>query len=81
MWASKWNDRAYYSCKKAGIGQEFVQMAVLVQRLVEAEYAFVVGCSSHASSYSLIAAPRLLLPAQRLPSRPPPRVVLLGQLS
>ena len=42
MWASKWNDRAYYSCKKAGIGQEFVQMAVLVQRLVEAEYAFVI---------------------------------------
>merc|ERR1712216_178204 len=42
VWASKWNDRAYYSCKKAGIGQEFVQMAVLVQRLVEAEYAFVI---------------------------------------
>lgn len=42
VWASKWNDRAYYSCKKANIGVEFVQMAVLVQRLVEAEYAFVI---------------------------------------
>jgi len=41
VWASKWNDRAWYSCKKAGIGAEYVQMAVLVQRLVEAEYAFV----------------------------------------
>jgi alpha-glucan,water dikinase len=54
VWASKWNDRAYYSCKKAGIGVEFVQMAVLVQRLVEAEYAFVihtVNPSSNDSSY------------------------------
>eukprot|EP00292_Cryptomonas_paramecium_P002089 CAMPEP_0113682442 /NCGR_PEP_ID=MMETSP0038_2-20120614/12666_1 /TAXON_ID=2898 /ORGANISM="Cryptomonas paramecium" /LENGTH=1530 /DNA_ID=CAMNT_0000601513 /DNA_START=87 /DNA_END=4675 /DNA_ORIENTATION=- /assembly_acc=CAM_ASM_000170 len=42
VWASKWNDRAFYSCKKAAIGQQHVQMAVLVQRLVEAEYAFVV---------------------------------------
>jgi len=42
VWASKWNDRAYFSCSKAGIGIEFVQMAVLVQRLVEAEYAFVL---------------------------------------
>jgi len=42
VWASKWNDRAFYSCRKAGIGQQHVQMAVLVQRLVEAEYAFVV---------------------------------------
>eukprot|EP00290_Baffinella_frigidus_P019788 CAMPEP_0180204622 /NCGR_PEP_ID=MMETSP0987-20121128/8521_1 /TAXON_ID=697907 /ORGANISM="non described non described, Strain CCMP2293" /LENGTH=1488 /DNA_ID=CAMNT_0022160147 /DNA_START=98 /DNA_END=4564 /DNA_ORIENTATION=+ len=42
VWASKWNDRAWYSCKKAGIGVEYVQMAVLVQRLVESEYAFVI---------------------------------------
>ena len=42
VWASKWNVRAFYSCKKSGIEQQYVQMAVLVQRLVEAEYAFVV---------------------------------------
>jgi len=42
VWASKWNDRAYFSCKKANIGAQHVQMAVLVQRLVEAEYAFVI---------------------------------------
>mmetsp|Transcript_43979 Transcript_43979/g.104093 ORF Transcript_43979/g.104093 Transcript_43979/m.104093 type:complete len:1491 (+) Transcript_43979:153-4625(+) len=42
VWASKWNDRAYFSCKKANIGAEHVQMAVLVQRLVEADYAFVI---------------------------------------
>lgn len=26
VWASKWNDRAFYSCKKAGIGAHHVQV-------------------------------------------------------
>mmetsp|Transcript_44327 Transcript_44327/g.72138 ORF Transcript_44327/g.72138 Transcript_44327/m.72138 type:complete len:1178 (+) Transcript_44327:202-3735(+) len=42
VWASKWNDRAYISTKKAGIEQSEVVMAVLVQEVVEAEYAFVI---------------------------------------
>jgi len=42
VWASKWNDRAYYASKKAGINQEQIHMAVLVQRMVEAEYSFVI---------------------------------------
>ncbi|EKX44106.1 hypothetical protein GUITHDRAFT_72452 [Guillardia theta CCMP2712] len=42
VWASKWNERAYWSCKKSNIPVHQVQMAVLIQRLVEAEYAFVI---------------------------------------
>eukprot|EP00741_Cyanophora_paradoxa_P017205 tig00000202_g16617.t1 len=42
VWASKWNDRAYMSTKKAGIDMTEVIMAVLVQEVVEAEYAYVI---------------------------------------
>jgi alpha-glucan,water dikinase len=33
VWASKWNDRAYYSCKKANIGQQHVQVFLSVPGL------------------------------------------------
>ncbi len=42
MWASKYNDRAYYSLRKAGLDFDSVRMAVLVQRVVPAQYAFVI---------------------------------------
>ncbi|HID98368.1 MAG TPA: hypothetical protein EYP57_09325, partial [Thermodesulfobacteriaceae bacterium] len=42
IWASKWNERAYWSRKKWGIGHESLIMAVLVQEVVDAEYAFVI---------------------------------------
>eukprot|EP00898_Chlorokybus_atmophyticus_P008483 jgi/Chlat1/8636/Chrsp86S08014 len=42
VWASKWNDRAVMSCAKAGISHDDLTMAVLVQEIVPAEYAFVV---------------------------------------
>lgn len=42
VWASSWNDRAYHACRRAGIQPSDVAMAVLVQRIVPAEYSFVV---------------------------------------
>lgn len=42
MWASKYNDRAYYSLRKVGLNFNDVRMAVLVQQVVHAKYAFVI---------------------------------------
>jgi len=42
VWASKWNDRAYFSREARGFPHDAVQMAVLMQEVVEAEYAFVL---------------------------------------
>jgi len=42
VWASKWNDRAYLSRRARGIPHESLFMAVLIQEVVPAEYAFVI---------------------------------------
>ena len=42
VWASKWNERAYLSRKARGIPHEDILMAVLIQQVVDAEYAFVI---------------------------------------
>mmetsp|Transcript_19942 Transcript_19942/g.51852 ORF Transcript_19942/g.51852 Transcript_19942/m.51852 type:complete len:1521 (-) Transcript_19942:995-5557(-) len=42
VWASKYNDRAYISLRKIGLSFDDVRMAVLVQRVVPAHYAFVI---------------------------------------
>jgi alpha-glucan, water dikinase len=42
VWASKYTDRAYLSTRKVGIPFDGVRMAVLVQRVVPATYAFVI---------------------------------------
>src|SRR5438552_6206273 len=42
VWASKWNDRAYLSRNARGIAHEDLFMAVLIQQVIEAEYAFVI---------------------------------------
>jgi len=42
VWASKWNDRACLSRKRMGIPHENLAMAVLVQQVVPADYAFVI---------------------------------------
>ena len=42
VWASQWNDRAYFSRQARGFSHDAVQMAVLIQEVVEAEYAFVL---------------------------------------
>ena len=42
VWASKWNDRAYLSRRALGLSHENLTMAVLIQEVVEADYAFVI---------------------------------------
>ena len=42
VWASKYNERAFISCRKVGIKIEEISMAVLCQKIIEAEYAFVI---------------------------------------
>lgn len=41
VWASKWNERAYISCRKAKLNHDDLCMAVLVQEVINADYAFV----------------------------------------
>jgi alpha-glucan, water dikinase len=42
VWASKWNDRAYLSRTRMGIPHDSLFMAVLIQQVVPADYAFVI---------------------------------------
>ncbi|XP_057975075.1 alpha-glucan water dikinase 2 isoform X2 [Malania oleifera] len=42
VWASKWNERAYVCCKKANMNHGNLCMAVLIQEIITADYAFVV---------------------------------------
>jgi alpha-glucan,water dikinase len=42
VWASKWNERAYLSRTAYGISHEDLYMAVLIQRMVEADFSFVI---------------------------------------
>ena len=42
VWASKYNERALLSMKKVGLNFNDLRMAVLVQRVVPAEYAYVI---------------------------------------
>lgn len=42
VWASKFNDRAFYSTRKMGIDSNSISMAVLIQAVVPARYAFVI---------------------------------------
>ncbi|HEY5914284.1 MAG TPA: PEP/pyruvate-binding domain-containing protein [Verrucomicrobiae bacterium] len=42
VWASKWNERAVLSRNRIGLAHEDLVMAVLIQTVVEADYAFVI---------------------------------------
>ncbi len=42
VWASKWNERAYFARTARAIAHDDLIMAVLIQRVVEADYAFVI---------------------------------------
>lgn len=42
VWASKWNERAYISRKTNQIPDESLFMAVLIQEVINADYAFVI---------------------------------------
>lgn len=42
VWASKFNERAFLATKKLGVSLNQIFMAVLVQRVVPSEYAYVI---------------------------------------
>ncbi|KAJ7943678.1 Alpha-glucan water dikinase, chloroplastic [Quillaja saponaria] len=42
VWGSKWNERAYFSTRKVKLDHDYLSMAVLVQEVVNADYAFVI---------------------------------------
>jgi alpha-glucan,water dikinase len=42
VWSSKWNDRAYLSRKANGIPSDALVMSLLIQRVVESDYSFVI---------------------------------------
>lgn len=42
VWASKWTERAYHSRVARDIAHDDLTMAVLIQQVVEADYAFVI---------------------------------------
>ena len=42
VWASKWNERAFLSRQRVGFPHESLCMAVLIQQVVPADYAFVI---------------------------------------
>ena len=50
VWASKYNERALLSMKKVGLDFKDLRMAVLVQRVVPAEYAYVIHTHNPSNS-------------------------------
>jgi alpha-glucan,water dikinase len=42
VWSSKWNDRAFLSREANGIPHDTLFMSVLIQRVIEADYSFVI---------------------------------------
>ncbi|KAK9096999.1 hypothetical protein Sjap_022496 [Stephania japonica] len=42
VWGSKWNQRAYISCRKANLNHDHLCMAILIQEVISADYAFVI---------------------------------------
>ncbi|KAG9449919.1 hypothetical protein H6P81_009884 [Aristolochia fimbriata] len=42
VWASKWNERAYFSTRRVKLDHDYLCMAVLVQEIISADYAFVI---------------------------------------
>jgi alpha-glucan,water dikinase len=42
VWSSKWNDRAFLSREANGIPHDALFMSVLIQRVIEADYSFVI---------------------------------------
>ncbi|MFS8029200.1 putative alpha-glucan, water dikinase [Helianthus anomalus] len=52
VWASKWNERAYLSTKKVKLDHDYLCMAVLVQEIINADYAFVIHTTNPSSGDS-----------------------------
>ena len=49
VWASKFNERAFLAMKKIGVNLSQVFMAVLIQRIVKAQYAYVIHTTNPTS--------------------------------
>ncbi|XP_071716394.1 alpha-glucan water dikinase, chloroplastic-like isoform X2 [Rutidosis leptorrhynchoides] len=49
VWASKWNERAYFSTRKVRLDHDLLCMAVLVQEIINADYAFVIHTTNPSS--------------------------------
>ncbi|CAA2985280.1 alpha-glucan water dikinase, chloroplastic isoform X1 [Olea europaea subsp. europaea] len=49
VWASKWNERAYFSTRKVKLNHDFLCMAVLIQEIINADYAFVIHTTNPSS--------------------------------
>lgn len=62
VWASKWNERAVLSLRRAGLSPTALQMAVLCQEVVPAAYSFVAH-----TTHPTTGAPRCYLFAGRCP--------------
>lgn len=52
VWASKWNERAYFSTRKVKLDHNLLCMAVLVQEIINADYAFVIHTTNPSSGDS-----------------------------
>ncbi|XP_065873488.1 alpha-glucan water dikinase, chloroplastic [Euphorbia lathyris] len=52
VWASKWNERAYFSTRKLKVDHDRLCMAVLVQEIINADYAFVIHTTNPSSGDS-----------------------------
>ncbi|KAK1302683.1 hypothetical protein QJS10_CPB12g00089 [Acorus calamus] len=52
VWASKWNERAYFSTRKVKLDHEHLCMAVLVQEIISPDYAFVIHTTNPSSGDS-----------------------------
>jgi hypothetical protein len=50
VWASKWNERAFLSREANHIDHDGVAMAVLIQPVIEAQYAFVIHTANPSSA-------------------------------
>ncbi|KAF7829333.1 alpha-glucan water dikinase, chloroplastic [Senna tora] len=52
VWGSKWNERAYFSTRKVKLDHDNLAMAVLVQEVINADYAFVIHTTNPSSGDS-----------------------------
>ena len=62
MWASKYNERALLSMRKVGLDFRDLRMAVLVQRVVPAAYAFVIHTHNPSTGHAPVTPPCLITP-------------------
>ena len=52
VWASKYNERAYIATNKVGITLNDIRMAVLCQKIIPAEYAYVIHTKNPSNNNS-----------------------------